>query len=81
MPTFCGISVDAGVTIDGDCDMKHTVTTDDCVEIELGQSTGSLVLCMTEKAAANLADLTAGALAELHQRRHRSVVDGPAITP
>jgi len=69
MPTYCGISVDAGVSIDGDCDMTHTVTTQDCVEIELGQSSGSLQLCMTEAAAAKLVNVATSALDTLRQRR------------
>ncbi len=69
MPTFCGISVDAGVSIDGDCDMTHKVTTLDCVEIELGQSAASLQLCMTEDAAAKLVDVATSALDALRQRR------------
>ncbi len=69
MPTFCGISVDAGVSVDGDCDMRHTVTTLDCVEIELGQSAGSLQLCLTEAAAAKLVNVATSALDTLRQRR------------
>lgn len=69
MPTFCGISVDAGVSIDGDCAMTHTVTTPECVEIELGQSAGSLSLCMTEEAVTKLVRVATTALDELRQRR------------
>jgi hypothetical protein len=69
MPIYCGISVDAGVSIDGDCDITHTVTTQDCVEIELGQSSSSLQLCMTEQAVAKLVNVATGALDELRQRR------------
>jgi len=73
MPTFCGISVDAGVSIDGDCDMTHTVTTQNCVEIELGQSAGSLQLCMTEDAATKLVNVVTSALDALRQRRVTAV--------
>jgi len=48
--------------------MTHTVTTPECVEIELGQSAGSLLLCMTEAAAAKLVRVTTTALDELRQR-------------
>ena len=75
MPTFCGISVDAGVSIDGDCDIKHTVTTGDCVEIELGQSAGSLQLCMTEAATAKLVTVATSALDAL--RRRHTTADQP----
>ncbi len=69
MPTFCGISVDAGVSVDGDCEITHTVTTRDCVEIELGQSAGSLQLYMTEEAATKLVNVATDALDVLRRRR------------
>ena len=72
MHTISGISVDAGVSIDGDCDMTHTVTLD-CVEIEFGQRTGCLQLCMTEDAVTKLVNIANIALADL--RQHRATTD------
>jgi len=57
------------VSIDGDCDITHTITGRDCVEIELGQSTGSLQLCMTEDAATKFVNVATSALDALRQRR------------
>ena len=57
------------MSVDGDCDMRHTVTTLDCVEIELGQSAGSLQLCLTEAAATKLVNVATSALDTLRQRR------------
>ena len=67
MHTCQGIAVDAGVSIDGDCTITQTVS-QDCVEIEFGQSIGCLHLCMTESAAAKLADVITVALADFRQR-------------
>jgi len=65
---FQGIAVDAGVSIDGDCTMTHVVTNEG-IDIDFGHSTGGLHLCLTENAAAKLADLVALALADFRQDR------------
>lgn len=56
------------VSIDGDCDMKHTVSTD-CIEIKFGRSMGSLQLCLTEDAASKFAHVLTTALDDFRQRR------------
>ncbi len=66
MHTFLGISVDAGASIDGDCDMTHTVTPN-CVEIEFGHSTGCLHLGLTEAATTKLVNVATVALDEMRQ--------------
>lgn len=68
MHHFQGISVDTGVSIDGDCSITHTVSADS-IDITFGSSSGSLLLTMTENAAVKLMDLMATALGDLRQRR------------
>ena len=68
MHTFQGIAVDAGVSVDGDCTMTHMVT-NECIEINFGQSTGGLNLCLTEDATAKLANLIVVALEDFRQNR------------
>jgi hypothetical protein len=66
--TFQGISVDAGVTIDGDCTITHT-TSLDSIEVDFGHRTGSLQLCMTEDAAIKLVNVMTIALDDFRQHR------------
>ena len=68
MHHFQGISVDTGVSIDGDCSIAHAVNADS-IDITFGSSSGSLLLTMTENAAVKLMDLVATALGDLQQRR------------
>lgn len=68
MHTFQGIAVDAGVSVDGDCNMTHMIT-NECIEIDFGQSTGGLSLCLTEDATVKLADLIVVALEDFRQNR------------
>lgn len=68
MHTFQGIAIDAGASIDGDCAITHRVG-QDCVEIDFGHRTGGLNLCLTEDAAAKLANVITVALGDLHHRR------------
>ena len=65
---FQGIAVDAGVSVDGDCTMTHSVHNEG-VDIDFGQSSGGLHLCLTENAAVKLSDLLTVALADFRQNR------------
>jgi hypothetical protein len=79
MHTFQGIAIDAGVSIDGDCTVTHRVSRD-CIEIDFGQGgTGGLNLCLTENAAAKLADVITVALSDF--RQHRDSTDRPDQQP
>ena len=73
---FQGIAVDAGVSVDGDCTMTHSVHNEG-VDIDFGQSTGGLHLCLTENAAIKLADLLSTALADF--RQHRATHESSAM--
>ncbi len=61
MDTFLGIALDAWVNIDGGCDMKTEVARSE-VQIELGHTTGSLHLILSEDGLAKLASVVATAL-------------------
>ena len=74
MHTFQGISVDAGVTIDGDCTITHTVSRDG-IEVDFGHRAGCLQLCMTEDAALKLVNVMTVALDDF--RQHRATADHP----
>jgi hypothetical protein len=65
---FQGIAVDAGVSVDGDCTMTHSVHNEG-VDIDFGHGTGSLHLCLTENATVKLTDLLTVALADFRQHR------------
>jgi len=69
---FQGISVDAAVSVDGDCTITHGVNTDH-IEIEFGHSAGSLQLCLTENAAVKLVNAVTVAVEEF--RQHRATLD------
>ena len=68
MHTNMGIAVDATVSISGDCDLTHAVSRD-CVEIDLGHSTGSLHLGLTETALTKLVNVATVALDEVRELR------------
>lgn len=68
MFTFQGMSVDVGVSVDGDCDIAHTVGRD-YIEINFGRTAGSLQLCMTEESVAKLANIATVALDDFRRRR------------
>jgi hypothetical protein len=78
MHTFQGISVDAGVTVDGDCTITHTVCLDG-IEFDFGHRTGSLHLCMTEDAAIKLVHIATVALDDF--RQHRATTDRSEAFP
>jgi hypothetical protein len=68
MHTFLGIAVDATVSVDGDCDVTHAVS-QNCVEIDLGHSVGSLHLGFTEAALTKLVNVATVALDEVRELR------------
>ncbi len=70
MNTFQGIAMDAWIDVDGDCPMVGEVVGREA-QIELGHSTGSLHLVLTERGLGNLADVLATALAELRSPDQR----------
>ncbi len=94
MHHFQGISVDAGVSITGDCAITHTVSLES-IEIELGHRVGSLQLCMTEDAAIKLMNIVTVALDDFRQHcatadnsdqlrselGHENPVGGPCMSP
>lgn len=65
---FQGLSVDAGISIDGSCTMTHSALHEG-IEIDLGDSSGGVHLCLTEDATVKLVDLMAIALADFRQHR------------
>ena len=68
MHNFQGISVDAGVTIDGDCTITHTASLDS-IDVDFGHRVGCLQLCMTEDAAIKLVNVVTVALDDFRQHR------------
>lgn len=68
MRTFQAITVDAGVSIDGDCAITH-VASDEAIEVSIGPSTGGLNLCLSVDAASRLVDVMTMAVADLRQCR------------
>ena len=62
--TFSGIALDVWVNVDGDCPMTYEVSRSE-VQLELGHSTVTLHLILTDQGLAAFAAATGKALAEL----------------
>lgn len=76
MFNFQGISVDAGVSVDGSCDITHNVSHNG-IEMDFGHSAGSLHLTLTEDAATKLTHVVTAALADYRQSRANLLHDQP----
>jgi hypothetical protein len=70
MNTFQGIAMDAWIDVDGDCPMSGEVVGSQA-QIELGHSTGSLHLVLTERGLGNLVDVLTTALTKLRSPDRR----------
>jgi hypothetical protein len=66
MNTFLGIALDTWATIDADCPIAHEVSKTEA-QLELGHSTGSLHLLLTEDALVNLMAAAGEALDEMRR--------------
>ena len=72
MHTSQGIALDAWVDVDGDCPI-HGEVVGQQAQIELGHSTGSLHLVLTEQGLANLARVLTVTLTNMRPVGGRSV--------
>ena len=67
MNTYLGIALESWVNINSECPMKSEVHRPHDIEIELGHSTGSLHLVLTEQGLGELVKVATGALARVHE--------------
>lgn len=74
-----GIALDVWVSLDGDCPVETEVTTTE-VQMELGHSTGSLHLVMTEEALATVVEVAGEALRQLRAADESATVTSPEVT-